>query len=303
MMRTLTVLLAATLALFGQQAKQAAALDPPLKIPAGVEVKRDIVYAKHGPREMRLDLYLPPASMQGPYPAVVYVHGGGWRGGNKGAFSRQAAHMASLGFVGACIEYRLSGEAKWPAAIHDSKAAVRWVRANAGKYKVDANRIGAAGGSAGGHLVGLLGTTDHIKKMEGDGGNAGVSSRVMAVAAFNPAVDLVSFGKTAVSGNAVNSVSAFLGASYADNPGLWAEATPITHVSAKSAKFLFLHGDSDTTVPMKQSIDMMAKLKSAGVHAEMMKADGAAHGFFNRPPWFQPTQDRMQKFFQATLGK
>jgi acetyl esterase/lipase len=283
--------------LTAQQQKQQQ--QPPFQLPASVELKRDLIYARYAGREMHLDLYLPKEGT-GPFPAVVYVHGGGWRGGNKNAFARQAAHMATRGFAGACIEYRLSGEAKWPAAIHDAKAAVRWVRANAGPYRIEPNRIGAAGGSAGGHLVALLGTTADRKDLEGDGGSHGVSSRVIAVAAFNPAVDLVSFGKQAP-GNASNSVFEFLGASFKDNPRLWKLATPITHASAKSAKFLFLHGTSDTTVPFQQSVDMLNKLKAAGVDAELFQAEKAGHGFFNRPPWFQPTLERMEEFFVRTL--
>jgi len=289
--------LAATL--LAQQAKQAQKQEPPFHLPGSVEMKQDLIYASYGSREMHLDLVLPKAG-RGPFPAVVYIHGGGWRGGNKAAFRRQAAHMATLGFVGACIEYRLSGEAKWPAAIYDSKAAVRWVRANAKKYNIAPDRIGAAGGSAGGHLVALLGTTAHLMELEGDGGNPGISSAVKAVAAFNPAVDLVSFGKGPAS-NGSNAVTAFLGKAYADAPKLWELATPITHVNKKSASFLFLHGSADNTVPIQQSIDMMKRLKTAGAHAEIMTADGAAHGFFNRPPWYEPTLQRMQEFLVKTL--
>jgi len=293
----LSLLLAAT---------AAAQLDPPLRIPDNVEVQSDIVYARYGAREMHLDLYLPKQA-SGPSPVVVWIHGGGWRGGTKNAFSRQAAHMASLGVAGACIEYRLSGEKPWPAAMNDSKAAVRWVRANANKYRFDENRIGAAGGSAGGHLVAMLGTTADRKDLEGDGGNPGVSSRVIAVAAFNPAVDLAGFGRSpaarAQKGDAQSSITAFLGATYSQNPELWELATPLTHVSKKSAKFLFLHGTGDKTVPFQQSVDMKNKLAAKGVEAEIFPAEGAAHGFFNRPPWFQPTLDKAQEFFLRTLKK
>jgi acetyl esterase/lipase len=272
--------------LTGALALSAQKQEPPLQIPDSVAVERDLVYARHGSREMHLDLYLPKANT-GPRPAVVYIHGGGWKNGNKAAFSRQAAHMAAKGMVGACIEYRLSGEAKWPAAIDDSEAAVRWLRDNAAKYNIDTARLGAAGGSAGGHLVALLGTR---------------GAHVKAVAAFNPAVDLVSFGKQAP-GNAQNSVAEFLGASYKDKPELWAEATPITHVKKNSAAFLFLHGNQDTTVPIKQSEDMLAKLRKAGVPAELFTAEGAAHGFFNRPPWFEPTLKAMEAFLLKNLAK
>ncbi|MBI4877092.1 MAG: alpha/beta hydrolase [Acidobacteria bacterium] len=265
-------------ALLAQQQEQ-----PPFQLPAGVRAEQNLVYSSPGGRDLHLDLYLPGAG-RGLFPAVVYIHGGGWKGGNKNAFRRQAAHMATLGFAGACIQYRLSGEAKYPAALEDSKAAVAWVKANAAKYGIDASRIGAAGGSAGGHLVALLGATGEVQ----------------AVAAFNPAVDLVSFGKRAPS-SAGNSVAEFIGATYAEKPQVWAEATPLTHVSKKSAPFLFLHGTGDTTVPYQQSVDMLNKLKAAGVAAEIFTAEGAGHGFFNRPPWFEPTLKRMVEFFHKTL--
>ena len=260
-------------ALFAQQEQ------PPFRLPEGVLAEQNLVYSSPGGRDLHLDLFLPKEG-RGLFPAVVYIHGGGWKGGNRNAFRRQAAHMATKGFAGACIEYRLSGEAKYPAALQDSKAAVGWMRANAAKYRIDSQRIGAAGGSAGGHLVALLGVTGDVK----------------AVAAFNPAVDLVSFGKSAPA-SAGSSVAEFLGATYAQKPELWAEATPITHVDKNSAVFLFLHGNADTTVPYRQSVDMLNKLKAAGVEAELFTAEGAAHGFFNRPPWFEPTLKRMDEFF------
>ena len=271
----LTILLAAPL--LGQRQ------NPPFELPAGVDMQSDLVYASPGGRDLHLDLFLPKTG-RGPFPAVVYIHGGGWQNGSKAAFRRQAAYMATKGFAGVCIQYRLSGEAKYPAALDDSKAAVEWVRANAAKYHINPNQIGAAGGSAGGHLVGLL----------------GAMGLVQAVAAFNPAVDLVSFGKAKPS-DAQNSVYKFLGCSYADNPKLWAEATPLTHVNSKSAPFLFLHGTADTTVPYQQSVDMMNKLKAAGVDAEIFPAEGAKHGFFNSPPFFEPTMKRMERFFEEKL--
>jgi dipeptidyl aminopeptidase/acylaminoacyl peptidase len=137
---------------------------------------------------------------------------------------------------------------------------------------------------------------------EGREGNNGVSSRVAAVAAFNPAVDLVDFGKRNPT-NVTNVVVKYLGASYAEDPALWSSASPAKHVSPKSALFLFLHGDADTTVPYRQSVEMMEKLKAVGVRAELFTAPGAKHGFFNRPPWFQPTLERMERFFNSTLKK
>jgi acetyl esterase/lipase len=273
--------------------------NPPFSLPDGVELKRDVVYGKGGGRDLRLDLFL-PKSGAGPFPAVVYIHGGGWVNGSKTAFQRHAAYMATRGFAGACIEYRLSGEAKYPAAVHDSKAAVRWVRANAKTLRINPEKIGCAGGSAGGHLVAMLGTTAGFKRLEGDGGHPGQSSRVAAVAAFNPAVDFESFGKLGP-GNAQNAVAKFLGVTYAENPRLWADAAPPTHAGKGSPPFLFLHGTADTTVPYQQSVDMMKRLQAAGTHAEIFTAEGAGHGFFNRPPFYEPTLKRMEEFFSRFL--
>jgi acetyl esterase/lipase len=273
--------------------------NPPFHLPDGVEMKADLVYAKVGSRELHLDLFL-PKNGSGPFPAVIYIHGGGWSAGSKNAFRRQAAYMATKGFAGACIQYRLSGEAKYPAALYDSKAAVRWVRANAASYRIDPNRIGAAGGSAGGHLVAMLGTTIDMPEFESSEGNSGVSSRVAAVAGFNPAVDLADFGKRGA-GAGDNAVTQFLGAPYGEKPDLWKSASPSYYVSAKSAPMLFLHGDSDSTVPYRQSVEMMEKLKANGVRAELFTAPGANHGFFNSPPWFEPTLRRMEEFFTSVL--
>jgi acetyl esterase/lipase len=277
----------------------AAQTQPPAFVPPdNVKINPDVVYASIGSRQMHLDLYLPKIA-EHPMPAVVYIHGGGWVNGNKNAFRRQAAYMATKGYAGACIEYRLSGEAKYPAAIYDAKAAVRWLRANAARYSLDPDRILAAGGSAGGHLVALLGTTADLKAYEGDEGVTGVSSRVSAVAAFNPAVDLVDFGKKLPADD--NIVVKFLGATYQQNPELWKQASPAYQVNAKSAPTLFLHGDSDTTVPYHESVDMMAKLKAAGVTTDLFTGPGGNHGFFAAPPFYEPTLKRMEEFFDSIL--
>lgn len=271
--------------------------NPPFQLPETVSLTPDIVYARYGARELHLDLYAPKAG-KGPFPAVVFIHGGGWESGDKYRFRRQAALVAEKGFVTACIEYRLSGEAKFPAAVYDSKAAVRWMRANAARYRINPDKIGAAGGSAGGHLVTFLGVTPDRPEFEGNGGNAGVSSRVQAVVALYPVVDFVSFGKRL--GKEQNSMSKFLGATYAEKPELWAKASPVTYLSKDSAPTLFMHGTEDQ-IPIQHSIDMMNHLKAAGVLSEIFVAKGAGHGFANGPQWFEPSVRRMEEFFIKTL--
>ena len=153
-----------------------------------------------------------------------------------------------------------------------------------------------AGGSAGGHLAAMLGT--NLTEFEGNGGNAGFSSRVQVVAAFNGAFDLVALRSSRV---AAQNIESFLGASYEDNPALWVTASPITYVGREPAPFLFLHGTRDRSVPYQQSVDMMNALAAAGVSAEIFTAERAKHGFFNDPPWYQPTVEAMEEFFTRML--
>jgi pectinesterase len=236
------------------------------------------------------------------FPGLVFIHGGAWMKGKKTMLRRQAAHMASLGFVAACIEYRLSGEAKFPAALQDAKAAVRWMRANALHYQIDARRIGAVGGSAGGHLAALLGTTQGMKEFEGDGGNAGFPSDVRAVVAFNGVFNLTKMAGSDDSGRGTEAVLAFMGSSYESASERWKAASPVMQVGPKSAPFLLLHGTADNTVPYAQAVEMLDRLKASGVAVELYTADDAKHGFFNSPPYYEPTLKKMEEFFIRTLA-
>jgi acetyl esterase/lipase len=282
--------LAATVA---EAAPAPATQEPPFKLPDNVELRADVVYGKGGGRDLKLDLFLPKAG-QSPRPGILFIHGGGWSGGNRHAFYRQAAYLASKrGYVGACIEYRLSGEAKFPAAVEDAKCAVRWLRANAKTYGVDPNRIAGAGGSAGGHLVAMLALTDRSAGLEGTGGNPELSSRVNLAIVFNGPTDM-----TALAGRAQtsNPVSSFLGAMPTEKPELYRQASPVTFVDKQAPPFLFLHGTADMTVPIEQAKLLQRKLREVGVQAELYEAPGAAHGFFNGPPFYEPTLQRMEAF-------
>jgi acetyl esterase/lipase len=268
---------------------------------AGVAVDRDVVYTTAGPDEQKLDIYHPTSSST-PRPAVVFLHGGGWSAGGKRSFQRQAAYLAAQGYVCASINYRLSQEAPYPAALYDAKAAVRWMRANAQKYGIDPSRIAASGGSAGGQLAALIGTTADVKTMEGDRGNPGYSSAVQAVVVFNPLTDFVSALEETQSPAAVTkAIVAFLGGPLEKVPEVYMSASPIAHISSASPPFLFLHGSSDTTLPFSQSTEMRDALEAVGVRAELFTANGANHGFFNAAPFYQPTLVRMQRFLDSVF--
>ena len=271
--------------------------DPPFGLPSGVEQIRDVVYGQGGNRELRGDLFVPSGDGSGR-PGIVFVHGGGWRGGTRTQFRRHAVHMATLGWVGLCIEYRLSGEAPFPAAVEDCKCAVRWMRARADQYGIDPAKLAAVGGSAGGHLASMLGVTDASVGLEGAGWHSEQSSKAAAVVSFNGVSDMKALvGHRGAIAAAVD----WLGGMPDDVPDLYALASPITHVDTTSAPFLFLHGDADTTVPIEQSLSMKDRLKHANVRTEIFVAEGAGHGFFNRSPWYEPTLERMAEFLLDVL--
>ncbi len=276
---------------------------PPLQIPPGVIVDNDITYATYGTRELKLDLYR-PASGHGPFPGIVFIHGGRWELGDKTEFSRQAAYLATKGYVSVSIDYRFSQEAPYPAAVYDAKAAVRWMRAHAGQYKIDPNRIAAAGGSSGGHLAALLGTTSDVRTLKGDGGNSQFSSRVEAVVAFNPLTDFVSMlARTQSPQIAIPAVTKFLGGTSSQVPEIYMEASPVAHVCKNAPPFLFLHGTADKTMPFEQSTEMQKALQAVGVRAELYSAQGGNHGFYRTPAFYQPSLERMKVFLDSVFGQ
>ncbi|MCD6351616.1 MAG: alpha/beta hydrolase [Armatimonadetes bacterium] len=262
-----------------------------LTIPDDVKVTRGVVYGLGGGRELRLDLYS-PRSPQGRCPAVVFLHGGGWRSGSPGQFAPQSIMLAEKGYVCACPEYRLSGEARFPAAVEDAKSAVRWLRAEAERLGVDTQRIAIAGGSAGGHLAAMIAVTGP-GLFEGQGGHADQSSAVQLAVLFNPVTDMIALGQAHGSGRMLLE---FLGKPYEEAPDLWAKASPVTYVTEDDPPTLVLHGTADQTVPFAQSQAFVTKLQAAGVEAELFAAEGAGHGFFNRPPWLQRTFEAMLDF-------
>ncbi len=240
----------------------------PSTIPEGVKLVADLEYVAGGHERQKLDLYLPEKST-GPLPVVLWVHGGGWRAGDKVA--SPAAFLATKGFAVASMNYRLSQHAVFPAQIHDCKAAVRWLRANSAKYGLDSSRIGAWGSSAGGHLVALLATTNGLKDLEGTEGILDQPSDVQAVVDWFGPTDLLTVG-------AKDTRSNLLGGDAQSIPEKARRASPITYVSAKACPTLIMHGDADKTVPISQSETFARALKAAGADSTMVVVPGAGHG-------------------------
>ncbi|MEO9595598.1 alpha/beta hydrolase fold domain-containing protein [Rhodopirellula bahusiensis] len=250
--------------------------------PRGVNVKRDVIFGKGGGRDLKMHIVLPEKKSDEPLPAYVWVHGGGWQGGTKEGGVGQVARVVAKGFVGATIEYRLTGEAPFPAQIEDCKCAIRYLRAHAEEYGIDPDRIAVGGSSAGGHLVALLGTSGDVEELEGTGGWQDQSSRVQAVIDLYGPTDFSRFVTTKgfESHNRAGSPESKLlggGVVIANDDGI-RRVNPITYVDANDPPFLIIHGTKDPTVPANQSQLMHEALEAAGVKSKLHLIQGAKHG-------------------------
>jgi acetyl esterase/lipase len=214
---------------------------------ADIEIERDVEYGKGGDTPLLLDIYRPKGRPKELLPAVMMVHGGGWRDCDKMTVPMPPRNLAARGYFVASIDYRLSGKACFPAAVEDCKCAVRWMRAHAGTYSVDPDRIGVVGASAGGHLVLMLGCADEKAGFEGTGGHPNQSSRVQAVCDFCGPTDLLT--QELKPPLLIEVEQDFIGATIDQKPAAFKKASPIEYVSRENPPTLIIHGDQDDIVP------------------------------------------------------
>jgi acetyl esterase/lipase len=271
---------------------------PSGELPPEIEYQKGLIYAKYGTREMHVDLFKP--KRKGKFPAVIIVHGGAWITGHYTMENPLAITLAKLGYVTITVEHRLSNEKKYPAQIHDLKASVRWLRANAKRFDIDEKRIGAVGASSGGHLVALLGATNEMPNFEGNGGNEKFSSRVQSVVDIDGTATFIDPGniEKEIKGP-WNTNTTLTGFSFAENPAIWTEASPITHVNKKSSPILFLNSSSNR--PFQQREEMSAKLNNLGIFSEIVVVPDTPHPFWLFRPWFDVTVVHIDRFFRQTM--
>ena len=276
-------------------------------LPPGITRLADITYAAIGDRALRLDVYLPATKPESPMPVIMWVHGGGWRGGSKAGIGRPAP-ILEKGFALVSVEYRLSGEALFPAAIADVKAAMRWIRANASTYGFSPSRVGAWGSSAGGHLVALLGTAHEVEEWDRiHEENPGVSSRPDAVCNWFGPTDFLRMNDVPgrIDHDAADSPeSRFIGGPIQEHPEKAQRANPIRYVTPDDPPMLHMHGELDGSVPFNQSELLHAALEKAGLDTTLHMVRSADHGFRNMEgDTPESLIERVEGFFARTIGK
>jgi acetyl esterase/lipase len=268
-------------------------------IPDDVIWEPDLEYAAAGAKLVNLMMdVVRPRGPGGPYPAVVCIHGGGFRAGSRDSYLPLCIRLAQHGYVASTVSYRLSPTDQFPAPVHDVKAAVRWLRANAARFAIDPERIGVTGGSAGGHLALFLGLTAAIQELEGSGPNPDQSSRVSCVVNYYGPTDFTqSYGKSV---DAAEVLPLFLGGDLAHERLAHIKASPLNWVSPNAAPVLTIHGTEDRYVAYEQAVWLTERLRAAGVEAELETLEGAGHGFKGEDA--ERAERRMLEFFDKHLA-
>ena len=240
-----------------------------------------------------------PRGARASSPAVVCIHGGGFRAGSRDGYLSLCIKLAQRGYVAATISYRLSPGSQFPSPVHDAKAAVRWLRANATQFGIDPERIGVTGGSAGGHLALFLGLTGGIPDFEGTGPNLGQSSRVSCVVNYYGPTDFTkSYGKSV---DAAEVLPLFLGGDLQHQPRSHIKASPLNWVTPNAAPVLTIHGTEDKYVAYEQAVWLTERLKAAGVDTELETIEGAGHGFKGKDA--ERAERRLFEFFDKHLSQ
>lgn len=258
-----------------------------------VTTEKDIVYATAGGEKLMMDIARP--SKPGPYPVLVGFHGGAWKYGSRKDLSKPVSVLwdfgatgprslieviAESGYVVVSVSYRLAPTHKWPAPLEDAKTAIRFLRANAAKYDIDPDQVGAFGFSAGGHIAALLGTVEKDAGLEGTL-YPEQSSKVKCVVDWFGPTDMTLYAESIGLEKAY--MVPFLGAKFADKPDLYKQASPICHVCKDNAPFLIIHGTADVIVPIIHSERFLDKLTEAKVPARMISVKGKGHGWEGQP--------------------
>ena len=264
-----------------------------------VKGNRNVTYCTVDKRKLNLDVFSPsrPSEKQ---TAIIIIHGGGWRSGNRSQHYPLAQRLANLGYVCFTPEYRLSTEALFPAGVYDIKAAIRWVRKNAPRYHVDTSKLVAMGFSAGGELAAFMGTTGNMPLFEGTNCNTGISSRVNAVVNMDGILSFVH--PESGEGDDTKRISAathWFGYSKAENFKLWEAASSLSYVNKNTPPTLFINSSVSRMHAGRE--DYIKVLNEHKIYSEKHTFEGAPHSFPLFHPWFEPTVKYIDNFLKKVF--
>jgi len=273
-----------------------------LTVPASIQAKTNLTYCTLGARNLQLDIFYPKAKRKQGYPAVLFIHGGGWRSGDRSNHIPMAQQLAAKGYVTVTAEYRLSTEALYPAAVYDLKAAIRWLRANAKQYSIDTTKVAVWGFSAGGQLAALLGTTNGDKQLEGNACNTSHSSSVQAIVDVDGTLAFLHPESSDYKVSEKPTASQYwFGASQTEKPELWQQAAGLNHVTPQTPPIVFINSSIDRMHAGRE--DMIKKLDGYHIYHETHTFPDSPHTFPLFNPWFEPTlqytADFLNKVFKT----
>jgi acetyl esterase/lipase len=256
-----------------------------------VAIQENVLIDTIDGRELRYDIFTPPGAPRNA-PGVLLVHGGAWLQGEPAQLRGYGIFLGRLGYVCVSAAYRLSGEAKWPAQLHDVKAALRWMRANAGSLGVDPDRIAVHGNSAGAHLALMLAATPNLPEFEGSGAHQGVDTSVRACIAIYPPVELTMRSPGDAVGQLMGPAAA---------PGDYRAASPVTYARRDFPPAMLIHGTKDELVPWQASLQMYEALDTAGAQAELHLYSGLPHAFDANSAYSRTISDLIHLFLQRNM--
>jgi pectinesterase len=265
-----------------------------------VKGKRNISYCSIGKRKLLLDFFY-PTKLKSKRPAIMIIHGGGWRSGNRTQHYPLAHRLADLGYVCFTPEYRLSTEALYPAAVYDLKSALRWIHANAKKYSVDTNKIAVLGFSAGGELAAFLGVTTSNSRFEGTECNLKSSSAVQAIVDLDGTLSFIHPESGEGDDSKRTSAATYwFGYSKKENPELWKEGSPLTYVSRHTPPTLFINSSVERMHAGRN--DFIKVLSEYNIYSEVKTFSDAPHSFPLFDPWFEPTLKYTDEFLKKVFA-
>jgi pectinesterase len=274
------------------------------ELPAGLKTTYGVVYktlpvTPYGKRNLHLDIFAP--EKPGNYPALLLIHGGGWRSGDRSMENQLAQQVARQGYVAATVEYRLSPEALYPAAVYDIKAAIRYLRANAKRLNIDANQIAVSGTSAGGQLAALAGMSAGVALFDGEAANPKSSDKIQAIIDIDGVLDFRDPNESAKDSDPLrpSAGAMWFGGDIKQVPEKWLEASPIVYAGQNSPPMLFINSALPRFHAGRDSV--ISILGKYNIYTEVHTFPDTPHPFWLFDPWFQPTVEYMVSFLDRTL--